>query len=147
VATIKEWRDDAREASKVVSDQVRTLSLGGLALIWAFKPEAAPQATADSDTFWGVESLAVTLPGALQTAAFLFVIALLLDFLQHLLRSTLYGEYTSSALAAGKKETDEARAPYRINWPHRFCYWLKIAASVAGMFVLVASFFPDWLRI
>lgn len=135
---LQDWRQKATESAKTASDQVRSLSLGGLAIIWAFKPPVDPAKPLPVS-----DALAAAIPPLLRFAAFCFIAALILDILQYLLNAVMYGVFTSRKLKQGKNAGDEVATTKLINVPHRICFFGKLIALALGMGILAVAFFPN----
>jgi hypothetical protein len=113
--------EDARSAyenlSAKASDIVRQISLAGIGLIWIFKSGQ------------GMD-LAVA-PQLLKAALFIFL-ALILDFLQYLLGTTIWFIYFRYKESKGTKAADEFQAPPILNWPLWALFYLKAAMMLVA---------------
>ena len=106
--------EDARTAyqdlSAKASDIVRQISLAGVGLIWIFKSEAGSSLSLD--------------PSLLKAAFFIFL-ALLFDFLQYVLGTTIWFAYFRHKEKQGTDEDAAFLAPAQLNWPTWVLFYLK----------------------
>lgn len=111
MANLQTFRESYYHNSGKVSDNVRSLCLSAVAVIWVFKQEA---------------NSVTTLPGALYWALLWVIAALAADFLQYLYASTAWGFYSRRLEKQKVKDTQEILAPRAINWPTNVLFYLKI---------------------
>jgi hypothetical protein len=108
--------EDARSAYETLSgrtsDIVRQMSLAAVALIWIFKSGTTTSLSLDPQ---------------LLRAAFCVFLALLFDFLQYLLGTTIWFAYFRYKEKRGSKENAEFLAPTQLNWPTWTFFYLKSA--------------------
>jgi hypothetical protein len=122
--------EDARGAyeslSGKASDIVRQISLAGVGLIWVFKSAV------------GASTPALSLDPALLRAAFFIFLALLFDFLQYLLGTTIWFVYYRYKERQGTAESDEFLAPPQLNWPMWGLFYLKSAMMLVayGLYII-----------
>jgi hypothetical protein len=118
--------NDAREHyyfhTGKVSDIVRQLGLGAIAIIWIFR---------SSDT------AALAIPSELMTSLKLVVVGLGLDLLQYAFGAALWGSFQWHLEKSGKTETEEFKAPRWINWPALACFWLKVLTIACAYLLLL----------
>lgn len=120
---------DARETyyynSQKVSDITRQLAFAALALIWLFRPD-------------GVGQYAV--PPILTCAGVAIVACLVLDFLQYVLSTLIWGIYQRVLELRFQKQTEqdidevEFLIPPRINLAADILFWLKIVPLLVAYF-------------
>jgi hypothetical protein len=107
--------EDARAAyeslSGKASEIVRQISLAGVGLIWVFRSAGTTLA----------------LDRSLVKAAFFIFLALLFDFLQYVLGTTIWFLYYRYKERNGTRDTDDFLAPTPINWPMWVLFYLKSA--------------------
>lgn len=109
---LKDCRENYYFNSGKTSDIVRQLGFAGIAIIWLFKTEVA-----------GLQIV----PADLRIAVILIVLALLLDLLQYVSGTMIWGIYNRMKEKDGTTETEEFRAPSKINWLTIFFFWAKTA--------------------
>ncbi|MCK9691874.1 hypothetical protein [Pseudomonas syringae] len=113
---LKEFRQDYYYFSGKVSDNVRSLCLSAVAVIWVFKQEAG-----------GV----TTLPTALYWALLWVICALAADFMQYLYASLIWGIFSRYKENKGIDQDAELLAPAILNWPTNLFYLFKILFAIA----------------
>ncbi|WP_369301470.1 hypothetical protein [Pseudomonas sp. N2-5-1-1] len=113
---LKEFRQDYYYFSGKVSDNVRSLCLSAVAVIWVFKQEIG-----------GL----TTLPTALYWALLWVICALALDFMQYLYASVTWAVFSRYKEKKGFDQETELLAPAVLNWPTNLFYVLKILSAVA----------------
>jgi hypothetical protein len=94
------------------SDIVRQLGLGGIALIWLFRI--------------GTEKVFILEPHLLRAALFIFL-ALIFDFLQYLIATTIWFGYFRYKEKQRVNESDTFLAPAQLNWAGWCLFYLKSA--------------------
>jgi hypothetical protein len=94
-----------------VSDIVRQLALGAIAVVWLFRSGEAG-------------SFAV--PAELLLSLKLVVAGLAIDLLQYASGAALWGIFQWRQERGGILESVEFKAPSWINWPALLCFWLKV---------------------
>jgi len=113
--------EDARaayqELSAKASDIVRQISLAGVGLIWIFKSGTGAS---------------LSLEPRLLKAAFFIFLALLFDFLQYVLGTTIWFAYFRHKENEGTKEGAEFLAPRQLNWPTWAVFYLKSAMMLVA---------------
>lgn len=113
--------EDARAAYEALSgkasDIVRQISLAGVGLIWVFKSGTGNSLSLD--------------PPLLKAALFIFL-ALVFDFLQYVLGTTIWFAYFRHREKQGTKEDDEFLAPKQLNWPAWSLFYLKSAMMLVA---------------
>ena len=105
-----------------VSDIVRQLGLGAIAIVWLFR---------SGDT------TALAIPSELLTPLKLVVAGLALDLLQYAFGAALWGFFQWRKERSGTRETGEFEAPDWINWPALVCFWLKVLAITYAYWFLL----------
>jgi hypothetical protein len=110
--TLEDVRTAYETLSGKASDIVRQISLAGVGLIWIFK----------SGT-----STSLSLEPPLLKAAFFIFLALIFDFLQYLLGTTIWFAYFRHKEKQGTKGGIEFLAPPQLNWPTWAIFYLKSA--------------------
>lgn len=117
---------DAREQyyfhTGKVSDIVRQLALGAIAIVWLFRSGAATS---------------LIIPGELLLPLRLVVAGLVLDLLQYASGAALWGVFQRCKEHSGLSEADEFKAPRWINWPALTCFWLKVLSISYAYFLLL----------
>lgn len=111
MAKLQSFRESYYYNSGKVSDNVRSLCLSAVAVIWVFKQEA---------------NNVTTLPGALYWALLWVIAALAFDFFQYLYASTAWAIYSRRLEKHNVSESQEILAPRAINWPTNAFFLLKI---------------------
>jgi hypothetical protein len=124
--------EDARGAYEALSgkasDIVRQLSLAGVGLIWVFKSGA--------DTSNTILSLD---PELLKAAVFIFL-ALVLDFLQYFVGTSIWFVFYRYKERQGTQELSEFLAPSQLNWPMWGLFYLKSAMMLIAYAVYIIPF-------
>ncbi|WP_155952121.1 hypothetical protein [Pseudoxanthomonas suwonensis] len=119
---LKDARENYYFHTGKVSDIVRQLGLGAIALVWLFR----------------TGSLSSTvIPEALVLPLKLVVAGLALDLLQYAFGAALWGLFQWRRERIGTAESEEFMAPRAINWPAIACFWLKVAAVVSAYFLIL----------
>lgn len=107
---LEDVRAAYEDLSAKASDIVRQISLAGVGIIWVFKSSAGGSLSLD--------------PKLLRAALFIFV-ALLLDFFQYILGTTIWFLYFRYRELKGTKGNCEFLAPPSLNWPTWTLFYLK----------------------
>jgi hypothetical protein len=127
--------EDARAAyeslSGKASDIVRQISLAGVGLIWVFR---------------SVGGTSLSLDPTLLKAAFFIFLALLFDFLQYLLGTSIWFAYYRYKERKGTLETDEFSAPPQLNWPMWGMFYLKSVMMLAAYACYIIPFLASKLE-
>jgi hypothetical protein len=119
--------EDARAAYEALSGKtseiVRQISLAGVGLIWVFKSGTGTSLTLD--------------PPLLKAALFIFL-ALVFDFLQYVIGTTVWFVYFRHKEKQGTKEGQEFLAPAQLNWPTWCLFYLKSATMLVayGLYII-----------
>lgn len=119
--------EDTRSAYEALSgkasDIIRQISLAGVGLIWIFR--------SGTDTSLSVE------PQLLKAALFIFL-ALVLDFLQYLLGTSIWFIYFRYREHKGTNDADEFQASPKLNWPMWALFYIKSAMMLIayGCYIL-----------
>ena len=122
---LKEFLNTSQTLSAKASDTCRTLSLGGIAIVWVFKV-TVPTVTA------------IVLPKPLAWAVALFAASLALDLLQYFVGSFIWKAF--HARHEGKTLSDlDLKAPSWLNKPAYAFYILKVLGTIAG-YVLILMY-------
>jgi hypothetical protein len=119
---LKEAREHYYFHTGKVSDIVRQLALGAIAIVWLFRSG---------------EITSVVIPSALILPLKLVVAGLSLDLLQYAFGAALWGLFQWHREKSGKSEADDFKAPRIINWPALTCFWLKTIAIISAYFLLL----------
>jgi hypothetical protein len=126
--------EDARGAYEALSgkasDIVRQISLAGVGLIWIFK---SPGATFSFDA-------------RLVRAALFIFLALLFDFLQYLIGTSIWFVYYRYKERKHTHESHEFLAPSQLNWPTWFLFFLKSAMMVIAYAWYIIPFLVSKLQ-
>ena len=127
---LKDCRDSYYYNSERASDICRKLGFAGLALIWAFRVTS---------------SKGIIIPGNLRWAGGLLVGGLVLDFLQYIFGTVVWGAYHRCKEKQNTPENKEFQAPNYINYPANTCFILKqVVIFVACLLLIVAMFGNFW---
>ena len=105
-----------------VSDIVRQLALGAIAIVWLFR---------SGDT------AALAIPSELLAPLKLVVAGLALDLLQYAFGAGLWGFFQWRKERSGALETEEFKAPDWINWPALACFWFKVLTIACAYWILL----------
>lgn len=120
--------EDCRESyyyhSGKASDICRNLGFAGLALIWAFRVTGAK---------------GTIIPDNLRWAGALLIGGLVLDFLQYILGTVIWGTYHRFKEKRNTAENKEFLAPQWINYPANACFALKQVAIFLACLLLIIS--------
>ena len=121
---LEKFRETYRECSGKASEVTRTLALSGVALIWVFAIQG------DSG---------YKLPRGLLWPSVLIVLTLLLDLLQYVFHSLIYGAYARILEHRETSEDTELAAPPWFNWPALVCFWSKLG-TIAWAYAVLLRF-------
>jgi hypothetical protein len=120
--------EDVRAAYETLSgkasDIVRQISLAGVGIVWIFKSAGNTP----------------SLEGPLVKASFFIFLALLFDFLQYLLGTTIWFLYFRYKEKKGTKEDAEFLAPSQLNWPTWALFYLKSAMMLIAYACYILPF-------
>lgn len=105
-----------------VSDIVRQLALGGIAVVWLFRSG---------------DGSSVVLPVSLLLPLKLIVLGLAFDLLQYAFGSALWGFFQWRRERNGTSECEEFKAPRAINWPALGFFWVKVVAVAVAYWQLL----------
>lgn len=109
-----------QDFSARTSENVRTLSLGALAIVWVFRPESV-----------------FALPRVLIFAGIAAVLALTADFLHSLSGAIIWSKFHRTKELSGIGMDVDFKAPLELNWPTLFFFYLKaVLVVVTYAFVL-----------
>lgn len=123
-------RDAYESLSGKTSDIVRQISLASVGLIWIFKSGTGTSLSLD--------------PLLLKASFFVFL-ALLCDFLQYILGTTIWFVYYRYKERKGTKEADEFLAPPQLNWPMWAVFYLKSAMMLVAYICYIIPFLASKL--
>lgn len=117
---LKDALDNYYVYSGKVSDIIRQLALGGIAIIWLFQI---------------AEGSSRTLPSELFLPLKLIVATLVADLLQYAVGGVLwsmYHRYKEGRVAEG----ESFKAPFIINWPAIFFYYAKVVLIIVAYYYI-----------
>jgi hypothetical protein len=126
---LKDVRDAYYTYTGKASDILRYLGLAGIGIVWVFKSQIG-------DKF--------SLPKGLIIPTILMVVGLILDVLQYITGSIIWGAYNRHKEKQNTKENEEFLAPRKLNWPTNFLFWAKFV-SITLAYCLVLSFLKNLL--
>lgn len=115
MAKLSDFREGYYVHSGKVSDNVRSLCLSAVAIIWVFKQDAAE---------------ATNLPAPLYWALLWVFVALALDFAQYLYASSAWGVFVRIKEKQNITDDQEIVAPEFLNWPSILFFHLKTLAAL-----------------
>lgn len=104
-----------------VSDIVRQLALGAIAIVWLFRSG---------------EATSFSIPGELLFPLKLVVAGLALDLIQYASGAAFWGVFQWHKESAGMSESDDFKAPRWINWSALICFWLKVVVIAYAYWLL-----------
>lgn len=119
---LKDARENYYFHTGKVSDIVRQLGLGAIAIVWLFRSGSINS---------------TIIPEALILPLKLVVAGLALDLLQYALGAAFWGFFQWRKEHIGATESDEFKAPRAINWPTIACFWLKVVSVVAAYYLIL----------
>jgi hypothetical protein len=119
---LKDARENYYFHTGKVSDIVRQLGLGAIAIIWLFRSGSISS---------------TVIPEALILPLKLVVAGLALDLLQYALAAASWGFFQWRKEKTGTAESDEFKAPSAINWPAIACFWPKVMSVVAAYYLIL----------
>ncbi len=125
-------RDSYYWYTEKASDVARTLAFAGIALIWIFK-------VGDSGT--------PRIPHRLLPPTFFLAGSLILDLLQYVVASILWGgfhRFKEKTIPAG--EDPEFEAPAWMNWPAILFFYGKLILVALGFLLLIRYTLKTWLE-
>jgi hypothetical protein len=121
---LKEAKDTFYEASATLSDNVRKLSFGGIAIIWILR-------VADKS------AAGIPFSKILFVPLIAFVVGLLLDALQYLYKTIAWWLYHKGKHQAGFAEDREIDPPMSLNAPTWIFFGCKVIACGIGYWYLL----------
>lgn len=119
---LEDARDNYYFHTGKVSDIVRQLALGAIAIVWIFR-------SGEGTTF--------AVPSSLLFPLKLVITGLALDLLQYAFGAALWGIFQWRRERSGISEADDFKAPSSINWPALVCFWLKVVAISYAYWLLL----------
>jgi len=123
MSNLQEYREAHYTNTGKVSDNVRTLAISAIGIIWIFKSQ-------NSDGSYEI-------PEELYYPILLVFIAMVLDFVQYIYGSIAWGFFFRKKEKEGVSESDELYAPHQINWPTYCLFYGKVVViSFAYFFVI-----------
>ncbi|WP_422842572.1 hypothetical protein [Acidovorax sp. M2(2025)] len=125
MSNIKAYREAYYGYSGKLSDNVRTLALASVAIVWTFKVDN--------------KSGGVTLHADLYWALLLAMLAMASDLLQYFYGSIAWGIYTWRKEREGVGIEAPLVAPSAINWPTNIFFYAKVV-FLAGAYGLIIRF-------
>jgi len=120
---LQEYRDAHYSNTGRVSENVRTLAISAIGVIWIFK-------TQSSDGTYEV-------PGALFHSVLFVFVAMLLDFMQYIYGSIAWGVFFRRKEIEGVKEGDELYASPTINLPTYIFFYGKVIVICFAYFFII----------
>jgi hypothetical protein len=122
--TLREAIDAYKDLSGRASDVGRKLAFAGIAVIWVFSGGivSAKGSIAISQRFFD--------------AGLCLTIALVLDFLQYLVATAMWGVFTNRKERKGAGPDEDVGTPSFINWPADLFFELKSVGVVVGYIFL-----------
>lgn len=115
MAKLEDFREGYYVHSGKVSDNVRSLCLSAVAIIWVFKQDA---------------NQITNLPVPLYWALLWVFVALALDFAQYFYSALAWGIFTRVQEWRGVDDETELDAPPMLNWPSLVFFYLKSLSAV-----------------
>lgn len=119
---LKDARDNYYFHTGKVSDIVRQLALGAIAIVWIFRTGAG---------------VPFSIPYELLMPLKLVVAGLGLDLLQYVSGALFWGALQWRKERAGFAESDDFKAPVWINWPALVCFWAKAGLTAMAYWQLL----------
>lgn len=120
---LKEYREAHYTNTGKVSDNVRTLAISAIGIIWIFKTQHV--------------NGSYQIPKELYCPVIFVFVAMALDFVQYIYGSIAWGVFFRNKEKAGVKEDDKLYAPPEINWPTYFFFYSKVAVISFAYFYLI----------
>jgi hypothetical protein len=118
---LNEARDFYYFYSGKTSDIIRQLALAGIALIWLYKVDQGGQAK---------------IPIELQKPVILIISTLILDLLQYVVATGVWGIYLRGKEKTGIGTDCDFSAPSSINYATIFLFWAKVACIILAYILL-----------
>ncbi|UEB94639.1 hypothetical protein LIS66_19970 [Pseudomonas sp. HN2] len=115
MAKLEDFREGYYVHSGKVSDNVRSLCISAVAIIWVFKQDA---------------NQVTNLPVPLYWALLWVVAALAFDFAQYFYASSAWGIFTRIQERRNVADDTELDAPPILNWPSIMFFYLKSFSAV-----------------
>ena len=123
MSNLQEYREAHYTNTGKVSDNVRTLSIAAIGIIWIFKIQ---------NVGGGYQ-----IPEALYYPVLLVFVAMALDFIQYIYGSIAWGIFFRIKEKENIKEDDELYAPPCINWPTYIFFYGKVIVIGFAYFFLI----------
>ncbi len=121
---IQEMVDSYHESSGKVSDLARQLAFAGIAVIWVLRVGDDPGGLPFSEKLF--------------FPLYLFALALVLDFLQYLYKTALWGSLNRKYWKRHQSNEVDVSISGLVNWPTHGFFWGKIFAVTLGFAELIA---------
>ncbi|MGA7509041.1 MAG: hypothetical protein WBW72_12115 [Erwinia billingiae] len=119
--------------SATLSAQTRQLAIGGIGLAWLFKTSLSTNFSSENMTL-------IFFPEKLYYALSFFVLVLMLDYLQYVIQTAIWGirhKIYDRRFGFGTQNKEEMETPEPhdcINWVPLICFVLKVAFTMVGFF-------------
>ena len=123
---LKEALDSYYEYSRKASDIIRYLGLAGLGIIWIFRVQTATGISLSKE---------LTLP------TILLILSLVLDLLQYIAGTIIWGVFHRLKEKKGVKENEEIEAPRQLNWPTIIFFWAKFFSIIIAYYLIFSHLF------
>lgn len=123
MSNLQEYREAHYMNTGKVSDNVRTLAISAIGIIWIFKIQNANG---------GYE-----IPAALFYPVLLVFIAMLLDFAQYIYGSIAWGLFFRKKEKEGKTEDEKIYAPTSITQPSYILFYSKVIVICFAYFFII----------
>ncbi len=120
---LKEALESYYEYSRKTSDIARYLGLAGLGIIWIFRIQTTNK---------------LALPRELILPTSLLILGLVLDLLQYIVGTIIWGAYHRLKEKMGVKENEEIRAPRQLNWPTLTFFWAKLFPILIAYYLILS---------
>lgn len=120
---LKDIRELYYDRTGKLSDITRQLNFAGIAVVWIFRI--------------GQNNGGIPFASCLLLAIKLFVISLCLDLLHYAYAAIAWGTLHGIREGKGIPEDTDIGAPFWINWPALFFFWMKIIVAVSGYAILI----------
>ena len=131
MSSIKEYREAYYAFSGKLSENVRTLALSSVAIVWTFKADD--------------KSGAVLLHPDLYWALLWAMLAMASDLMQYLYGSAAWGIYTWWKERSGIGIEDSLTAPEEINWPTNLFFYSKVI-FLSAAYALIIHFLINKIK-
>lgn len=123
MSNLQNYREAHYTNTGKVSDNVRTLAISAIGIIWIFK----------SQDIHG----AYQIPKELYYPILLVFCAMVLDFIQYIYGSIAWGIFFRKKESDGIKECEELYAPPSINWPSYILFYSKVVIISFAYFFII----------